>query len=51
MPDSINRINKLENIYIKNGIAGQRLGMTNPNINLTSKVIPSQAIPITDEYI
>jgi hypothetical protein len=49
-----NRINKLENIYLKNSIAGQRLGMTNPNINMTMigsaqpQKIP-RATSITDE--
>jgi hypothetical protein len=34
MPDAFSKLNKLENIYIKNSIAGQRLGMTNQNFNL-----------------
>jgi hypothetical protein len=47
--DAFCRMNKLENIYLKNSIAGQRLGMTNPNFFIK----PSTPInvPVTDEYL
>jgi hypothetical protein len=42
-------MNKLENIYLKNSIAGQRLGMTNPNFNI--KPMTPINVPVTDEYL